>query len=86
MHPLQGSGLGWPRQLERHLWEDIRSWTGIRQVCNAYGITETGSWVAGLANADVPAEDGLIGEALGRGGQSAAHLRDLGAAGRRGRM
>ena len=40
-------------------------WTGTRQVCNAYGITETGSWVAGLAHADVPAEDGLIGEGWG---------------------
>jgi acyl-CoA synthetase (AMP-forming)/AMP-acid ligase II len=46
-------------------WDDIRRWTGIRQVCNAYGITETGSWVAGLADADVPAEDGLIGTGWG---------------------
>ena len=46
-------------------WEDIRRWTGVRQVCNAYGITETGSWVAGLANAEGPAEDGLIGEGWG---------------------
>ena len=51
--------------LSAHMWEDIRAWTGTRQVCNAYGITETGSWVAGLANADVPAEDGLVGEAWG---------------------
>ncbi|MDQ3120496.1 MAG: acyl--CoA ligase [Verrucomicrobiota bacterium] len=46
-------------------WEDIRKWTGARQVCNAYGITETGSWVAGLDDADVPAEDGLIGSGWG---------------------
>ena len=46
-------------------WEEIRRWTGTRQVCNAYGITETGSWVAGLAQADVPAEDGLIGTGWG---------------------
>jgi acyl-CoA synthetase (AMP-forming)/AMP-acid ligase II len=46
-------------------WEEIRKWTGTRQVCNAYGITETGSWVAGLENADVCAEDGLIGEGWG---------------------
>lgn len=51
--------------LSAHVWEDIRRWTGTRQVCNAYGITETGSWVAGLANADCPAEDGLIGEGWG---------------------
>lgn len=46
-------------------WEEIRNWAGCRQVCNAYGITETGSWVAGLRDADVPAEDGLIGEGWG---------------------
>ncbi|MCM8594618.1 class I adenylate-forming enzyme family protein [Accumulibacter sp.] len=46
-------------------WNDIRRWTGARQVCNSYGITETGSWVAGLADADCPAEDGLIGEGWG---------------------
>lgn len=46
-------------------WEDIRHWSGTRQVCNAYGITETGSWVAGLDDADAPAEDGLIGTGWG---------------------
>jgi len=46
-------------------WEEIRGWTGTRRVGNAYGITETGSWVAGLADPDVPAEDGLIGEGWG---------------------
>lgn len=51
--------------LSAHVWEDIRTWTGTRQVCNAYGITETGSWVAGLGNADCTAEDGLIGEGWG---------------------
>lgn len=51
--------------LSAHVWEEIRAWTGTRQVCNAYGITETGSWVAGLADADVPAEDGLVGTGWG---------------------
>ena len=46
-------------------WEGIRGWSGTPQVCNAYGITETGSWVAGLGEADVPAADGLIGEGWG---------------------
>ena len=46
-------------------WDEIRKWTGTRQVCNAYGITETGSWVAGLDDCDVPAEDGLIGTGWG---------------------
>ena len=51
--------------LSASMWEAIRGWTGTRNVCNAYGITETGSWVAGLAAADVPAEDGLIGQGWG---------------------
>ena len=51
--------------LSAHIWDEIRRWTGTRQVCNAYGITETGSWVAGLGNADCPAEDGLIGTGWG---------------------
>ena len=51
--------------LSAHVWEEIRQWTGTRQVCNAYGITETGSWVAGLSNADVTVEDGLVGEGWG---------------------
>lgn len=46
-------------------WEEIRKWTGTRQVCNAYGITETGSWVAGLDEAGADAEDGLIGTGWG---------------------
>jgi len=46
-------------------WEEIRNWCGTRHVCNAYGITETGSWVAGAREADVAAEDGLIGEGWG---------------------
>ena len=51
--------------LSAALWNDIRTWTGTPHVCNAYGITETGSWVAGLDRADVPAEDGLIGYGWG---------------------
>jgi acyl-CoA synthetase (AMP-forming)/AMP-acid ligase II len=51
--------------LSADVWEDIRGWTGTRQVCNAYGITETGSWVAGLNDAGCAAEDGLIGRGWG---------------------
>lgn len=51
--------------LSAHVWESIRTWTGTKQVCNAYGITETGSWVAGLNDASAPAEDGLIGQGWG---------------------
>lgn len=51
--------------LSAHMWENVRNWTGTRQVCNAYGITETGSWLAGLSDADCDAEDGLIGQGWG---------------------
>lgn len=51
--------------LSASLWDDIRKWAGTQHVCNAYGITETGSWVAGLEHADVRAEDGLIGVGWG---------------------
>jgi acyl-CoA synthetase (AMP-forming)/AMP-acid ligase II len=46
-------------------WDEIRQWTGTHHVCNAYGITETGSWVAGLNDCNVAAEDGLIGTGWG---------------------
>ena len=51
--------------LSSHVWDSIRQWTGTQQVCNAYGITETGSWVAGLNDAGCAAEDGLIGQGWG---------------------
>jgi acyl-CoA synthetase (AMP-forming)/AMP-acid ligase II len=47
------------------LWKGIQEWTGTRDVCNAYGITETGSWVAGTTVPNVEPEDGLIGEPWG---------------------
>jgi acyl-CoA synthetase (AMP-forming)/AMP-acid ligase II len=47
------------------LWKSIQEWTGTREVMNAYGITETGSWVAGTMGKDVTPEDGLIGEGWG---------------------
>ncbi len=51
--------------LSAALWHDVREWTGTPHVTNAYGITETGSWVAGSAGLDVAPEDGLIGEPWG---------------------
>lgn len=47
-------------------WNEIRQWAGTRSVCNAYGITETGSWVAGLDRPEEEdAEDGLVGKGWG---------------------
>jgi len=51
--------------LSAHLWKGVREWTGTQRVCNAYGITETGSWVAGLTDTAVELEDGLIGRGWG---------------------
>lgn len=47
--------------LTAFLWKGIREWTGTQNVLNAYGITETGSWVAGTTVRDVELQDGLIG-------------------------
>ena len=66
--------------LSGHLWEEIRRWTGAREVWNSYGITETGSWLAGTSVTDFTPEDGLIGEPWGgvikilRGVDAAAQL------------
>ncbi len=47
--------------LSKRLWEDIRDWTGIKEVFNAYGITETGSWTAGTTVGGFEPADGLVG-------------------------
>lgn len=51
--------------LSAFLWREIQAWTGTREVLNSYGITETGSWVAGTTGSGFSPEDGLIGEAWG---------------------
>ena len=51
--------------LSAALWNSIREWTGARDVLNAYGITETGSWLAGTTVPGFTPEDGLIGVAWG---------------------
>ena len=51
--------------LSAALWKSVQEWTGTRDVFNAYGITETGSWLAGTTVPELTPEDGLIGEAWG---------------------
>jgi acyl-CoA synthetase (AMP-forming)/AMP-acid ligase II len=51
--------------LSAHLWRQIQAWAGISEVFNAYGITETGSWVAGTTIGEFAPEDGLVGEPWG---------------------
>jgi acyl-CoA synthetase (AMP-forming)/AMP-acid ligase II len=47
------------------LWRQIQQWTGTKEVFNTYGITETGSWIAGSNLDEVVPEDGLIGQPWG---------------------
>ena len=47
--------------LSADLWRNIKEWTGADEVVNAYGITETGSWLAGTTVEDYTPENGLIG-------------------------
>jgi len=51
--------------LSAYLWRQIQDWSGIKEVFNTYGITETGSWVAGTTGSEVVPESGLIGEPWG---------------------
>lgn len=50
--------------LSGHLWEGIAGWSGA-EVGNAYGITETGSWIGGSAGTGLAPEDGLVGRGWG---------------------
>lgn len=59
------------------LWRQIREWTGARDVWNAYGITETASWLAGTSVPDFTPEDGLIGVPWG-GVIKVLHTSDTG--------
>ena len=47
------------------LWDGIRGWSGTKEVFNTYGLTETGSWVAGTSGGPFTPADGLIGAPWG---------------------
>ena len=47
--------------LSGHLWQTVYDWTGAQSVGNAYGITETASWLAGTPFSNVEPADGLVG-------------------------
>jgi acyl-CoA synthetase (AMP-forming)/AMP-acid ligase II len=51
--------------LSQSMWQQIQQWSNINQVINAYGITETGSWVAGTSDTEVIPESGLVGSPWG---------------------
>ena len=53
--------------LASELCKQVQAWSGIGRVWNTYGITETGSWIAGPLESygEVEPEDGLIGHGWG---------------------
>ncbi|HEY7434768.1 MAG TPA: class I adenylate-forming enzyme family protein [Methylomirabilota bacterium] len=56
------------------LWESVRGWAGTPEVFNTYGLTETGSWVAGTSGGPFTPADGLIGPPWG----AVLHIRRAG--------
>ena len=51
--------------LSAYLWSNIQKWASIKRVWNTYGITETGSWIAGTHGNKVFPKDGKIGKGWG---------------------
>lgn len=51
--------------LSENTWTQIQQWSDTQDVFNAYGITETGSWVAGTTGGPVIPESGLVGQPWG---------------------
>ena len=51
--------------LSADLWQKMQTWTGTKRIWNTYGITETGSWIAGTSVDEVEPKDGLIGPGWG---------------------
>jgi acyl-CoA synthetase (AMP-forming)/AMP-acid ligase II len=51
--------------LNSNLWKRIQKWSSIKSVWNTYGITETGSWIAGTSKNNFIPRDGLIGKPWG---------------------
>jgi len=51
--------------LSAFLWKNIQDWSATKRVWNTYGITETGSWIAGTQGNNILPKDGMIGKGWG---------------------
>ncbi len=58
--------------LSKNLWKEIIDWSGIKNIVNMYGITETANWIAGASANEYKIEDGLVGKMWG----GSAYIKD----------